>query len=86
MARSSTIWAKDGQENGTYTRQKDKLGTYQWNNEVVNLYIKDADKAVLACTVMDEDVLKQDDCIGVAANRQKGESAEGVPHCARTGL
>lgn len=41
VARSSTIWAKNTKENGTYTERRGGRGDYEWNEEVIHLYVKD---------------------------------------------
>eukprot|EP00746_Dinoflagellata_sp_MGD_P078422 gnl/MRDRNA2_/MRDRNA2_31364_c0_seq1.p1 gnl/MRDRNA2_/MRDRNA2_31364_c0~~gnl/MRDRNA2_/MRDRNA2_31364_c0_seq1.p1 ORF type:complete len:965 (+),score=201.88 gnl/MRDRNA2_/MRDRNA2_31364_c0_seq1:101-2995(+) len=60
-ARSSTRWAKDAPK-GT------SKGAASWSSdERFFLYVKDPNEAQLALTVMDEDVMKEDDPVGAAS-------------------
>eukprot|EP00667_Euglena_gracilis_P001784 EG_transcript_1785 len=67
VARSSTIWAKNTKENGTYTERRGGRGDYEWNEEVIHLYVKDPGTAVLSITLMDDEVLKAHDVIGATS-------------------
>jgi hypothetical protein len=64
VGRSSTIWSNRKEDNGSYTPQGWGLGTYTWANEVLHLYVRNPEKAVLAVTLMDDEVLKAPDVIG----------------------
>jgi len=67
-ARSSTVWSRENSTFGIFQKEKKKKGQVVWGeNERHTLYVKDPTRALLSLTVLDEEVLKDDEPLGAAS-------------------